>query len=148
MQKFFSWRSIPIAHAFKQTIRYKSLFNVLVFFFLTLPAFAQIPVVSSFSPTIVTQRTTVTITGSNFTDKTYSFESRALPLANEVLPLSQTQYRSSQYTYKVNLDNLNNVTAYLRDNYLGTQQELTNNAETLAVFTVDSADAQSTAANR
>lgn len=80
-------------------------------------------------------------TGVLNSGKTLSFESRNLPTASDVIPLSNNQYRSTDYTYKVNLQGLENVTAYLLDKFTNTRTELVNGTETRVAFTVNPADA-------
>jgi hypothetical protein len=81
-------------------------------------------------------------------DKILSFETRALPVVGEVLPLSNTQYRTANYTYRMTVSGLSNVSAFLLDKYTNTTHELTNDQATEVEFTVDAADAASVAANR
>lgn len=78
----------------------------------------------------------------------YSFESRNLPTVSDVLPISHTQYRNTNYTYKVQVEGIENVNAYLLDKYTNTRTQLENNAETSISFTVQAADQASSAANR
>ncbi|HET8810573.1 MAG TPA: Ig-like domain-containing protein [Flavobacteriaceae bacterium] len=66
-----------------------------------------------------------------------SIEHRALPVKGETLELFVNQYRFQNYVFKVETANLGNVTAYLQDNYLGTQTQLANNAVTTINFNVD-----------
>lgn len=80
--------------------------------------------------------------------KIYSIESRNLPTANDVLPISSTQYRSTNYTYKVSVDGITGVTAYLLDKYTNTRTELVNGAETSISFAVDTAIPATAAENR
>jgi len=77
-----------------------------------------------------------------------SLESRALPQVGEVLALSNTTYRAAEYTYKVNVSNLEGVTAYLHDTFLGTETQLQNNAESLYSFSVIATDPASSAQDR
>jgi len=82
------------------------------------------------------------------TGTTLSLESRALPQAGETIALATTGYRANSYTYKVSVSNIEGVTAYLQDAFLGTLTPLQNNAETLYSFTVVADDAASIAADR
>jgi hypothetical protein len=77
-----------------------------------------------------------------------SFESRALPVAGESLPIWATTYRTSNYTFKVAVNNIEGVSAFLQDHFTGTQTALQNNQETLYSFTVNDNDAESVAADR
>ncbi|NMH26777.1 beta strand repeat-containing protein [Flavobacterium silvaticum] len=81
-------------------------------------------------------------------DLSYSFQSRAMPVASDVIPLTHTQYRHTQYTYRARVTGLFGTIAYLQDTYLGTQTELTNDGVTDVTFEVNEADAASIAANR
>ncbi len=69
--------------------------------------------------------------------KTLSVESRQMPTGADILPLVNTSYRGTAYTYRVTVSELDNVTAYLQDSYTGTSTELANNAETVYDFNVD-----------
>jgi len=80
--------------------------------------------------------------------KVLSYESRSLPVVSEIIPISNTQYRGTDYTYKASVSGLSNVTAYLFDKYTGTRTELANDVETSVPFQVNSAVAASVAANR
>jgi len=80
--------------------------------------------------------------------KVLSVESRALPTVADVLEFSNTTYRGTSYTYKMNVTGLNGMAAYLRDNYTGATTELANDMETLYNFTVEPTVAESTAQNR
>jgi len=77
-----------------------------------------------------------------------SFESRNLPTASDILPISLTQYRNTNYTYKVEVDGISGVTAYLVDKYANTRTALENDATTSVSFQVDPAIAESSMANR
>lgn len=66
-----------------------------------------------------------------------SIENREMPVEGETLELFVNQYRFQNYVFKVETANLGNVTAYLQDNYLGTQTQLANNAVTTINFNVD-----------
>jgi len=80
--------------------------------------------------------------------KIYSFESRNLPTVADVLPISHTQYRNTNYTYKVEVDGIAGVNAYLLDKYTNTRTELVNGTETSISFAVDSTIPASSAENR
>jgi len=80
--------------------------------------------------------------------KVYSFESRSLPSVSDVLPISLTQYRNTNYTYKVQVQGIDNVNAYILDKYANTRTQLANNGETSISFAVAGADQASSAANR
>ncbi|SDJ77060.1 T9SS type A sorting domain-containing protein [Flavobacterium noncentrifugens] len=80
--------------------------------------------------------------------KILSYESRALPVALDIIPISQTQYRTTSYVYKVAVNGISNVNAYLLDKLTNTRTALTNDSETTVPFTVDNAVAESIAANR
>lgn len=73
--------------------------------------------------------------------KVLSFESRNLPTVSDVIPLSHNQYRNTNYTYKVKVDGIDNVNAYLLDKYTNSRTLLENGAETSVAFTVNASDA-------
>ena len=81
-------------------------------------------------------------------DKILSYESRALPVASDIIPISQTQYRTTSYVYKVAVNGLSNVNAYLLDKLTNTRTALVNDSETAVPFTVDTTVPESIAANR
>jgi len=80
--------------------------------------------------------------------KNYSYQSMAMPTVSDVIPLTHNQYRVSDYTYKVTVSGLNNVTAYLLDKYTNTTTELVNDNQTIVAFRVDTTVPESIAANR
>lgn len=80
--------------------------------------------------------------------KVYSFESRNLPTVSDVLPISHTQYRNTNYTYKIEVSGIDAVNAYLLDKFTNTRTELANNAATSVSFTVEASNQASSAANR
>ena len=86
--------------------------------------------------------------GTINTAKVLSFESRSMPVAEDIIPISVTQYRKTSYVYKVDVNGLAGVNAVLLDKYTNTRTPLTNDAQTQIPFTVDSAVAESVAANR
>ncbi|GEP51277.1 hypothetical protein FNO01nite_19490 [Flavobacterium noncentrifugens] len=80
--------------------------------------------------------------------KIYSYESRFWPTAADVLPISITQYRNTNYTFKIAVSGINNAVPYLKDNYTGTTTELTNGQEKTVVFTINSTIPASSIENR
>jgi len=86
--------------------------------------------------------------GTMNSGKVLSFESRSLPVAEDIIPISLVRYRKTNYVYKVNLSGLENVNAVLLDKYTNTRTALTNNGVTEIAFAVDNAIAESTATNR
>ena len=74
--------------------------------------------------------------GTKNTGKTLSFESRNLPTESDIIPIATTTYRTSNYTYKVSVNNLDRATAYLHDKFNNTRTLLDNNSETLYNFSV------------
>lgn len=68
-----------------------------------------------------------------------SIESRALPQAGEEVPFYLNQYRHQAYVFRIHLNDVSGVTAYLVDDYLGTQTEMINNQENVYSFNVDEA---------
>ena len=71
------------------------------------------------------------------TNRYLSIESRALPQAGEEVPFYLNQYRHQAYVFRIHLNEVNGVTAYLVDDYLGTQTEMINNQENIYSFNVD-----------
>lgn len=80
--------------------------------------------------------------------KTLSYESRNMPTVSDVIPLFHNQYRGTNYTYKVQVNGLNDVNAYLLDKYTNTRTLLENGTQTNVSFSVDLADATSSASDR
>ncbi len=72
-----------------------------------------------------------------------SIESRALPQAGEEVPFYLNQYRHQAYVFRIHLNEVSGVTAYLIDDYLGTQTEMINNQENVYSFNVDEAQSGS-----
>ena len=66
-----------------------------------------------------------------------SIESRALPEVGETIPLFTNQYRKTNYMFEVRLNEVNDITALLVDNFTGTTTQLENNENTLYAFQVD-----------
>lgn len=75
------------------------------------------------------------------TGKMLSFESRSMPTTAEVIPLKHTQYRNTNYTYKVEVSGLGETPAYLSDKFTSSRTLLRNGEETSINFLVDPADA-------
>lgn len=80
--------------------------------------------------------------------KIYSYESRFWPTASDVLPISITQYRNTNYTFKIEVSGINNAVPYLKDNYTGTTTELRNGQENTVVFALNSTIPASSIENR
>lgn len=80
--------------------------------------------------------------------KKLSIERRSMPEVDEVIQLFNSQYRKTNYTYSVAVEALEDVTAYLLDNYTEELTELANNGQTTYNFTVNPDDAASIDANR
>ncbi|MBF0695534.1 MAG: T9SS type A sorting domain-containing protein [Flavobacterium sp.] len=80
--------------------------------------------------------------------KVLSYETRNYPVSTDVLPLSNTQYRSTNYTYRMTVSGLSDVTAMLLDKHTNTTYELANDESTDISFTVDANNPSSVAANR
>jgi hypothetical protein len=76
-------------------------------------------------------------------NKRLSIERRSMPEVSDVIQLFNSQYRKTDYTYSIQVEALDNVTAYLVDNYTEEVTELDNNDETTYSFTVNSNDAAS-----
>ena len=77
-----------------------------------------------------------------------SIETRDLPQIGEVIPFYLSNYRQEDYVFRINLNNINGVTAYLVDEYLGTQTPLVNNEENVISFNVNEADEESVSPTR
>ncbi|HIB36597.1 T9SS type A sorting domain-containing protein [Mesonia sp.] len=76
-----------------------------------------------------------------------SIESRSNPIAGEILPLYISQYRRSDYVFEINVNNVNNVEVYLKDNYLE-EFTLLNSGVNAVTFSVDENIEASTASDR
>ncbi len=77
-----------------------------------------------------------------------SIESRAMPQATDMTPLTLTTYRHANYIFKAQPTDLVAVDAYLVDNYMGTTTMLSSTSETAYSFTVDASNADSIAQDR
>lgn len=77
-----------------------------------------------------------------------SFESRSLPTAADVLPISLTQYRNTNYTYKIQINGIDGVEVYLIDKFLADETRLVNNGLTSISFQVNANDSRSMVENR
>ena len=62
-----------------------------------------------------------------------------MPQAGEEVPFYLNQYRHQAYVFRIHLNEVSGVTAYLVDDYLGTQTEMINNQENVYSFNVDEA---------
>lgn len=76
------------------------------------------------------------------------FQSRQLPVASDVIELSHTQYRFSEYVYRADVSNMSGPSAYLHDKFNGSFTLLESDAVTDVAFTVDASNPESVAANR
>jgi len=86
--------------------------------------------------------------GISNSGKILSIETRKMPHNNDVLNLYTADYEATEYTFKLNVSGLDNVTAYLQDTYTATEVELTEGQDVEYSFNVNAADAASTATNR
>jgi hypothetical protein len=77
-----------------------------------------------------------------------SMENRALPQAGEFLPLNVTQYRKDAYTMKINVSDFTGFDVYLKDYFTNQEILLENGGTTNYSFTVNTANAASTNADR
>lgn len=77
-----------------------------------------------------------------------SYESRNLPVETDVMPISITQYRNTNYTYKVELSGIQGVNAYLVDKFTNTETLLQNGSQTTVSFQVNANVQGSAEANR
>lgn len=77
----------------------------------------------------------------------FIMENRAMPVVGEVLQLYNNNYRHTDYVFQIEVNNLNNVTAYLVDGYLGTQTQLASGTN-LVNFSVDESIPASLDTNR
>lgn len=80
--------------------------------------------------------------------KVLAYENRNLPTVADVIPIFNNQYRSTNYTYKVETNGLQNVTAYLVDKLDNTRTELVNGTVTNVSFLVNASNTASTASGR
>lgn len=79
--------------------------------------------------------------------KAYAFETRQLPVAEEIIPLVHRQYRFTNYVYVAEVAPLNGVEAYLYDAYTN-EATLLATGTTAVPFTVDLNNELSSAWNR
>lgn len=77
-----------------------------------------------------------------------SYESRNLPAVTDVMPISITQYRNTNYTYKVDVSGIQGVDAYLVDKFTNTETLLQNGIQTTIPFQVNATVPGSVVANR
>jgi hypothetical protein len=75
-------------------------------------------------------------------------ENRALPQVGEFLPLNVTQYRKDAYTMKINVSDFTGFDVYLKDYFTNQEILLENGGTTNYSFTVNTANAASTNADR
>jgi len=76
-----------------------------------------------------------------------SYESRFTPVGNDVIPVSITQFRNTNYTFKVSANGLPRA-AYLLDKFTNLRTELDSEGVTLVPFSIDNAVPESLVANR
>ncbi len=81
-------------------------------------------------------------------DRLWSIESRALPQLGEVLPLFTNQYRTTDYVFEAQLNNITDVIVYLRDTFTGEEVVLNNDEVTIYDFTIDAGNPESSASDR
>lgn len=77
-----------------------------------------------------------------------SIESRTFPIEGESIPLFNNQYRTNDYVFEIQLSEINTASAILKDQFTGTETELTNNESTLYAFQVDENQPASLASDR
>lgn len=80
--------------------------------------------------------------------KLLSYESRNLPVGSDVIPISLTQHRFTDYTFKFLTTGITGMTPFLLDKYNGTSTALPDGIETTINFTVNASVPESIAANR
>ncbi|CAN1506215.1 Secretion system C-terminal sorting domain [Flavobacteriaceae bacterium] len=80
--------------------------------------------------------------------KSLSIESRNLPIATEVIQLTMTQYRVSNYTLVMEGTNNSSLPCYLYDSLLQTYTAIPYNGSISYSFSVDASNALSSASNR
>ena len=80
--------------------------------------------------------------------KSLSIESRHLPLVTDVIPLTMTQYRVSNYTLVMEGTNNSSLPCYLYDSLLQTYTVLPYNGSISYSFSVDASNSLSGASNR
>ena len=78
----------------------------------------------------------------------FSIQSRKMPIESDEIELSMSNYRTNDYSFRVSVSGLNNVTAYLSDTYLNTLTELSQDDVTFINFSIDASDDESSASNR
>lgn len=77
-----------------------------------------------------------------------SYQSRNMPTIGESIPLTHTQYRTTNYMYKAEITGNISVTPFIFDSFNNTYSELNSNGTTLVPFTVNPAIAGSIASDR
>lgn len=64
--------------------------------------------------------------GRTLANNILALESRYLPVAGETLPLFINQYRTENYVFDIEINNINEIEVFLRDNYLDEFTPLSN----------------------
>lgn len=77
-----------------------------------------------------------------------SYENRAMPQVDEVLPLHTSQYRTTDYVLKLEVGDFPNNDVYLFDNYTNTEVVLNKNTVNTYSFSVDHSIVESADSNR
>ncbi|MFN3640353.1 MAG: T9SS type A sorting domain-containing protein, partial [Flavobacterium sp.] len=77
-----------------------------------------------------------------------SYQSRNMPTIGESIPLTHTQYRTTNYMYKAEITGNISVTPFIFDSFNNTYSELNSNGTTLVPFTVNPPIAGSIASDR
>lgn len=81
-------------------------------------------------------------------EKSLSIESRLMPVELDEVLLKLTNYRVDNYTFRIAIGNLENVNAYLIDNYLDTSTALSQGEINYISFSIDGTEGGSIADNR
>ncbi|MBS3738912.1 MAG: T9SS type A sorting domain-containing protein [Psychroflexus sp.] len=76
-----------------------------------------------------------------------SYENRAMPQIDEILPLYTSQYRATNYVLELEVGDFPNNEIYLFDNYTDTEVELNENAINTYSFSKDQSITESVASN-
>jgi len=97
------------------------------------------------APKMTNQDENVALSGN---EGLLSVERRAMPVAADILQLYNSQYRKTNYTYKITVNGLEGTTAYLIDSYAAAFTELLSGSQTLYNFSVNAQEAESVGNDR
>jgi hypothetical protein len=72
-----------------------------------------------------------------------SIQSRALPVTNENVELSMTNFDAADYTFRISVNGIDGLDVFLEDRHLNTSTLLEDDDESIVQFSVDLSDASS-----